>query len=127
MENHGKNCSASFPAPLPIENASPSDFLACLTQAIDASATGRKVIAADAGMDEAGLSKVLSGMWGVPGKLLNHLPLAVKFDLMQRWGRPDGIEVREIEPAEINGQLVELAREILRVSDLAARRGQLKR
>jgi hypothetical protein len=121
---HGNNLSQTFDVPLPIESQRNSDFLACLTQAIDASSVGRKVIVADAGLTEAALSKTLSGMQGVPGSLLDHLPLATKFDLMKRWGRPDGIEVREIETSEINGQMVDAAREILRIADLVSRRGR---
>lgn len=122
-EIHGKNLSAPF-EPLPIEESRRSDFLACLTEAIDAYTPGRKVITAEAGISEAVLSKTLSGMQGIPADLLDHLPLAVKFDLMKRWGRADGIEVREIETSEINGQMVEAAREILRIADLVSRRGR---
>lgn len=123
MESHGNKPAPSFDAPLPIESHRNSDFLACLTQAIDNFTPGRKVLVAEAGLTDVVLSKVLSGMQGIPADLLDHLPISVKFDLMKRWGRTDGIEVREIDPAEINEQLVGLAREILRVSDLAARRG----
>jgi hypothetical protein len=93
--------------------------LAALTEAIDASLTGRKVIAADGGMNEKALSKILAGAWGVPTELLDSLDNATLLDWLRRWGRRRGFEVREIDPAELNAQLAEAARNFVHLWDLA--------
>ena len=102
-------------------------ILACLAEAIDRAPVPRKVLADDAALTEQQLSKVLAGAQGIPAGLFDSLPLPVLVDFLRRYGLPRGIDVRELEPAELTEQVIEAARHLVQVATLATVRGRAVR
>jgi hypothetical protein len=111
-----------FDRDAPIATDRNSESVRALAEAIDASPSGRKGVAIDAAIPEATLSKILSGVQGVPAGFIDALDNATLLDYMRRLGKPRGIEVRMVEASEINEQLLEAAQEMVRVIKIAATR-----
>lgn len=127
IASHGNKAALLFDVDPPIASDRMSESVRALAEAIDGSPNGRKGVAIDAAIPESTLSKILSGVQGVPGALLDALGDATILDFMQRLGRPRGIEVRLIKSSEINEQLLEAAQEMVRVIKIASTRGQVRR
>jgi len=89
-------------------------LLACLVAAIDCSGLPRKAIAADAGLSEAQLSKVLAGVQGLPPDFIDRLPRHVRVDFLRRLAVRDGVLVRDFEPWEAQVEVIEAADELCR-------------
>lgn len=120
--SHGEKVSTLFDRDPASCDQLRSDAVRALAEAIDNSPNGRKGVAIDAAIPEATLSKVLSGVQGVPAGFIDALDDATLLDYMRRLGRPRGIEVRLVEASEINEQLLEAAQEMVRVIKIAATR-----
>jgi hypothetical protein len=123
----GEKVATLFDPDPPIAINRESTALGCLTAAIDGSPHARKGVALDAAIPEQVISKILTGVQGIPGGLIDALDVATLLDFMQRLGKPRGIEVRLVEASEINEQLLEAAQEMVRVIKIAATRGQTRR
>jgi hypothetical protein len=120
--SHGLNVAPIRQTDPPVASHGNTSFVSCLTAAIDGSLLGRKAVAADAGLNDQALSKILAGTWGIPTALVDSLDDDTFLDLMKRLGRGRGIEVRMLEPQEINEQLLEAASRLTRLVGLASSR-----
>lgn len=111
----------------PIATDRNSTALGCLTTAVDRSFLPRKVIAADSELTEQTLSKVLAGVQGIPGGLIDALPDDAFEGFVKQLGATRGLLVRKLAPPEINEQLVAAAQQLVRIASLASIRGRAVR
>lgn len=122
VAKQGEKIATLFDQDPPIASDRESTALACLAAAIDGSLHARKGVAIDAAIPEQVISKILTGVQGIPGPLIDALETDVLLDFMRRLGRPRGIEVRLVESSEINEQLLNAALEMVRVIKVATTR-----
>jgi hypothetical protein len=122
---HGKKFAATFDEDDATVSESKSASLTCLVIEIDAHQKPRKALADDCGKTEQAFSKMTGGTQAFGLDDFERLPRDLQVKWMQRYGREFlGVTVREIEPAELNEELLGLVDRIVTVRRLAARVGR---
>ena len=90
--------------------------LRCLNDAIDASATARKVLAGECGLSEAQFSRLTGGAQGFPLPLLDRLPDSIVLDYLDRMAHERGAHVEREDAAVLAAtRLAEAAMAFVRV------------
>lgn len=104
-------------------SAGKSVALGCLVHEIDGNQQPRKALADECGKKEQQFSKMLAGAFRLVD--FDKLPREIQVGWMKRYGREVlGVTVREIEPAELNEELLALVDRLVNNRRLSARVGR---
>lgn len=124
---HGKTFASGFDADGARESQSKSVAMGCLVAEIDAHPLPRKALADECEKTESTFSKMTAGTQAFGLEDFGRLPRDLQVKWMQRYGREFlGVTVREIEPAELNEELLALVDRIATVRRMTAQVGRPK-
>ena len=122
---HGNKIAGTCREDRAAASESKSVALGCLNAEIDAHPLPRKAIADECDKSEQSFSKMTAGTQAFGLDDFERLPRDLQVKWMQRYGREVlGVTVRDIEPAELNEELLGLVDRIVTVRRLAARVGR---
>jgi len=122
---HGKRVAASCRDERAAASEGKSAALSCLIAEIDAHPLPRKAIADECGKSEQTFSKMTAGTQAFGLDDFERLPRDLQVKWMQRYGREVlGVNVRDLDPAELNEELLALVDRMVIVRRIAAQVGR---